>query len=116
RGVACVASLATKGRLTRASPLLSVLPLARIKKIWEDAPCQQPERRNPLMATVDGGALIGRILKEQHIKYLFAVNGGHTFPILANLMYNGIKLIHMRHEQATAYAADGYSPVTGTPG
>jgi len=68
------------------------------------------------MATVDGGALIGRILKEQHIKYLFAVNGGHTFPILANLMNNGIKLIHMRHEQATAYAADGYARVTGTPG
>lgn len=68
------------------------------------------------MATVDGGVLIGRILKEQKIKYMFAVNGGHTFPILANLRDNDIKLIHMRHEQATAYAADGYARVTGTPG
>ena len=42
--------------------------------------------------------------------------GGHTFPILANLRDNGIKLIHMRHEQATAYAADGYARVTGKPG
>jgi acetolactate synthase-1/2/3 large subunit len=31
-------------------------------------------------------------------------------------MNNDIKLIHMRHEQATAYAADGYARVTGTPG
>ena len=68
------------------------------------------------MASVDGGALIGRILKEQKVKYMFAVNGGHTFPILANLMNNDVDLIHMRHEQACAYAADGYARVTGTPG
>lgn len=68
------------------------------------------------MASVDGGVLIGRILKEQNVKYMFAVNGGHTFPILANLRDNGIKLIHMRHEQATAYAADAYARVTGQPG
>ena len=68
------------------------------------------------MATVDGGTLIGRILKEQNVEYLFAVNGGHTFPILANIRDNGIKLIHMRHEQATAYAADVYARVTGKPG
>lgn len=68
------------------------------------------------MATVDGGVLIGRILKEQNVKYMFAVNGGHTFPILANIRDNGVKLIHMRHEQATAYAADAYARVTGEPG
>ncbi len=68
------------------------------------------------MASVDGGVLIGRILKEQNVQYMFAVNGGHTFPILANLRDNGIKLIHMRHEQATAYAADAYARVTGQPG
>ena len=67
------------------------------------------------MASVDGGVLIGRILKEQNVQYMFAVNGGHTFPILANLRENGVKLIHMRHEQATAYAADAYARVTGQP-
>ena len=68
------------------------------------------------MTTADGGALIGRILKEQNVKYMFAVNGGHTFPILATLRENGVKLIHMRHEQATAYAADAYARITGAPG
>ena len=61
------------------------------------------------MATVDGGTLVGRVLQEQNVKHLFAINGGHTFPILANLTNHGIKLIHMRHEQATAYAADAYA-------
>lgn len=68
------------------------------------------------MATVDGGALVGRVLREQKVKYLFAINGGHTFPILANLQENGVKLIHMRHEQATAYAADAWARTTATPG
>lgn len=68
------------------------------------------------MAVVDGGTLVGRVLGEQQVKYLFSINGGHLFPILANLNNNGIKLIHMRHEQATAYAADGYARVTGKPG
>jgi acetolactate synthase-1/2/3 large subunit len=68
------------------------------------------------MAIVDGGALVGRVLQEQKVPYLFAINGGHTFPILANLTNHGIKLIHMRHEQATAYAADAWARTTGRPG
>jgi acetolactate synthase-1/2/3 large subunit len=68
------------------------------------------------MATVDGGVLVGRVLREQQVRYLFAINGGHTFPILANLRDNGVQLIHMRHEQATAYAADAWARTTGKPG
>ena len=68
------------------------------------------------MAVVDGGTLIGRVLAEQKVKYLFSINGGHLFPILANLRNNDIKLIHMRHEQATAYAADAWARSTATPG
>jgi acetolactate synthase-1/2/3 large subunit len=68
------------------------------------------------MAIVDGGTLVGRVLQEQKVQYLFAINGGHTFPILANLSNHGIKLIHMRHEQATAYAADAWARTTGRPG
>jgi len=68
------------------------------------------------MAVVDGGSIVGRVLQEQKVKYLFAINGGHTFPILANLNNHGIKLIHMRHEQATAYAADGWARASGRPG
>src|SRR5258706_2282289 len=67
-------------------------------------------------AKVDGGELVSRVLESQNVKYLFAINGGHTFPILATLRAHGIKLIHMRHEQACAYAADAYARTTATPG
>src|SRR5882724_12326274 len=73
--------------------------------------------REPAVATrVDGGELVSRVLESQKVKYLFAINGGHTFPILATLRAHGIKLIHMRHEQACAYAADAYARTTATPG
>src|ERR1700741_337231 len=65
---------------------------------------------------IDGGALVARVLQSQGVKYLFAVNGGHTWSILASLRDYGIKLIHMRHEQSCAYAEDGWARTTGTPG
>jgi len=65
---------------------------------------------------IDGGALVARVVQSQGAKYLFAVNGGHTWPLLAALRNYGIKLIHMRHEQSCAYAADGWARTTGTPG
>ncbi len=68
------------------------------------------------MALVDGGSLISRVLKELNVKYLFAINGGHTWPILATLRENGVQMIHMRHEQACAFAADAYARTTGRPG
>ena len=67
-------------------------------------------------AVLDGGQLVGRVLRSQDVKYLFAVNGGHTWPILGALREHGVKLIHMRHEQSCAYAADGWARITGTTG
>jgi acetolactate synthase-1/2/3 large subunit len=68
------------------------------------------------MAKMDGGAIVGRVLKEQRVRYCFTINGGHLFPILANLKNNDVRMIHMRHEQATAYAADAYARTSGEPG
>ncbi|MCL5045042.1 MAG: thiamine pyrophosphate-binding protein [Deltaproteobacteria bacterium] len=68
------------------------------------------------MAKVDGGELVARVLRENKVKYCFTINGGHLFPILANLKSHGVKMIHVRHEQAAAYAADAYARMSGEPG
>ncbi|HET9043353.1 MAG TPA: thiamine pyrophosphate-binding protein [Burkholderiales bacterium] len=65
---------------------------------------------------IDGGAVVSRVLQVQGVKYLFTVNGGHIWPILATLREHGVQLIHMRHEQTCAYAADAWARTTGTPG
>jgi acetolactate synthase-1/2/3 large subunit len=68
------------------------------------------------MAPIDSGEIVVRTLADHGVKYLFCVNGGHIFPILAHLRAHDVQLIHMRHEQATSYAADGYARATGTVG
>src|SRR4029079_16409810 len=45
-------------------------------------------------ALVDGGAVVGRTLREAGVRHLFAINGGHTFPILGALRANGVMLVH----------------------
>jgi acetolactate synthase-1/2/3 large subunit len=65
---------------------------------------------------VDGGALVGRILGEQNVRYCFTVNGGHIWPILSHLREHDVQMIHMRHEQSCAYAADAYARSSGFPG
>jgi acetolactate synthase-1/2/3 large subunit len=65
---------------------------------------------------LDGGALVGRILGEQDVRYCFTVNGGHIWPILSHLRENGVQMIHMRHEQSCSYAADAWARISGKPG
>jgi acetolactate synthase-1/2/3 large subunit len=67
-------------------------------------------------ALVDGGTQVARALNAQKVRYLFTINGGHTFPILAALRDHGVQMIHMRHEQACAFAADGWARTTGAVG
>src|SRR5438445_7485349 len=67
-------------------------------------------------ARADGGEVVARVLAEQDVRHLFTVNGGHIWPILAHLRERGIEMIHMRHEQSCAYAADAYARTTRRPG
>jgi acetolactate synthase-1/2/3 large subunit len=61
---------------------------------------------------VDGGAIVARVLREHGVEVCFALNGGHIWPILAHLRAHGIQMIHMRHEQSCAYAADAWARTT----
>jgi len=65
---------------------------------------------------IDGGAVVARTLGEQGVRFLFTVNGGHIWPILCHLRDRGVQMIHMRHEQSCAYAADGWARTSGRPG
>jgi len=66
--------------------------------------------------TTFGGNEIGRVLKEEGVKYFFGIQGGHLWGLLVGIAENDVKLIHMRHEQAGVYAADAYARVTKSPG
>ena len=63
-----------------------------------------------------GGHLIAEALKNEGVRYLFTLSGGHIAPIYDGCVDVGIEVVDFRHEQAAAHAADGWARVTLSPG
>ncbi|KAN0045497.1 hypothetical protein ACTA71_005875 [Dictyostelium dimigraforme] len=66
--------------------------------------------------TSSGGELVANVLSSQGVKFLFTLTGGHIAPILVESDKIGIKVIDVRHESTTVFAADGVFRLTGIPG
>ncbi|ETZ22832.1 thiamine pyrophosphate-binding protein [Pedobacter sp. V48] len=64
---------------------------------------------------VHGGDLIAKQLKEEGVKHLFTLTGGHISGIYDGARFQNIKLIDFRHEQAAVHAADAYARLTRSP-
>jgi acetolactate synthase I/II/III large subunit len=65
---------------------------------------------------VHGGRLVARALRAYGVTKLFTLSGGHLFSIYDGCREEGIDLVDTRHEQAAAFAAEGWAKVTRTPG
>jgi acetolactate synthase-1/2/3 large subunit len=65
---------------------------------------------------VHGGRLIAARLRAHGVTKLFTLSGGHLFSIYDGCRAEGIEIVDVRHEQAAAFAAEGWSKVTRTPG
>ncbi len=65
---------------------------------------------------VHGGRLIAARLKAYGVTKLFTLSGGHLFSIYDGCRAEGIDIVDVRHEQAAAFAAEGWAKVTRTPG
>src|SRR5436190_5070798 len=63
-----------------------------------------------------GAELIVQLLEEQGVEVAFGVPGVHNLALWEALRGSRIRLIGVRHEQAAAYAADGYARATGRLG
>lgn len=67
------------------------------------------------MASVDGGELVARALRNEGVEQAFVLCGGHIMPILYGLRHAGINMIDVRHECCAIYAAIGYAMASGKP-
>src|SRR3954463_13482471 len=65
---------------------------------------------------MNGGALVVRALEQAGVEVVFGLPGVHNLAIWRALSDSPIRLVGVRHEQAAAYAADGYARATGRPG
>ena len=65
---------------------------------------------------VHGGRLIARRLRAHGVTKLFTLSGGHLFSLYDGCREEGIDIVDVRHEQAAAFAAEGWAKVTRRPG
>ena len=65
---------------------------------------------------ISGVQAVARILKEEGVKQIFGIHGGHIWGLLAAICESDIRMLHMRHEQSGVYAADGWARASRTPG
>ncbi len=65
---------------------------------------------------MNGGEIIARLLKQQGVRFLFTLSGGHISPIFVEAEKQGIRVIDTRHEVTAAFAADAVARLTGIPG
>src|SRR5829696_1263411 len=65
---------------------------------------------------VHGGRLIAKRLRAHGVTKLFTLSGGHLFSIYDGCREEGIDIVDVRHEQAAAFAAEGWAKVTREPG
>jgi acetolactate synthase I/II/III large subunit len=69
------------------------------------------------MAQMTGGQVVVQTLQREGVEYVFGLPGVQIMGIYdAFYGQSEVKLITVRHEQTTAYMADGYARVTGKPG
>ena len=68
------------------------------------------------MSEIDGGHLVAKALKKEGVEYIFSLSGAHIRTIYDGCVDEGIEIIDVRHEQAAAFAAEGWAKVTGRPG
>lgn len=66
--------------------------------------------------TVSGGRDLLSALEARGVSVCFGLPGVHNLPIWAALADSPIRMVGVRHEQAAAYAADGYARAGGGVG
>jgi acetolactate synthase-1/2/3 large subunit len=69
------------------------------------------------MAQMTGGEAVVQTLRHEGVEVVFGMPGVQVMSIY-DAFYGqaGIQVMTVRHEQTTAYMADGYARVTGKPG
>jgi acetolactate synthase-1/2/3 large subunit len=68
------------------------------------------------MATLGGGELVVKALKQEGIDVIFSLNGGHIAPIYDACLDEKVRIIDVRHEEAAGHMAHAYSRITGKIG
>lgn len=62
------------------------------------------------------GLLIAEVLQRHAVRFVFTLCGGHISPILVGCKQRGLRVIDVRDEATTVFAADAVARLSGVPG
>jgi acetolactate synthase-1/2/3 large subunit len=65
---------------------------------------------------IHSGDIIGQVLRQQGVRFIFTLCGGHISPILVGAKKEGIQVVDVRDEVNAVFAADAVGRITGVPG
>src|ERR1700676_2090349 len=76
-------------------------------------PTKTTETQTPAVTEISSGQIVAKMLKQEGIKHIFTISGGHIVDIYNGCIDEGIEIVDVRHEQVAAHAADAYARITG---
>jgi acetolactate synthase-1/2/3 large subunit len=76
----------------------------------------EAEQPRELTGILHGGMLVAQALKQEGVKVVFTLSGGHIAAIYDGCLREGIRVVDTRHEQAAVHAAEGWAKLTRRPG
>jgi acetolactate synthase-like protein len=65
---------------------------------------------------MNGGDKVAEVLARRGVPFLFTLCGGHISPILVGAKRRGIRVVDVRHEADSVFAADAVARLSGVPG
>src|SRR3954452_3868234 len=71
---------------------------------------------SPSAGMLTGAQAAVRALEEVGVEVAFGLPGVHNLALWGAIGDSGVRLVGVRHEQAAAYAADGYTRASGRLG
>src|SRR5512136_2138340 len=69
-----------------------------------------------MLKVTSGSEILLESLRREGVDVFFGLPGGVVLPLYDALYSSGIRHLLVRHEQAAAFAADGYARATGRVG
>src|SRR5262245_7027477 len=102
---------------TRVPPQVTCFMLRMLYNLTMRALGRDHSREEQDMAQMTGGEAVIQALRHEGVEVVFGLPGVQIMGIFdAFYARSDIRIMTVRHEQTTAYMADGYARVTGKPG
>jgi hypothetical protein len=96
---------------------LAAAPKTRVGKIdYKALVAEHVAHHDTCQSVTHGGDRVAATLEAHGVRFVFTLCGGHISPILVGAKARGLRVVDVRDEATSVFAADAVVRVTGAPG